>query len=58
MFDSLADLSSAIDFEALVKGIKGLIETSSESKTDSEGLSAVFEGLSSKDDAEAAAEAK
>ena len=51
MFDSLADLSSAIDFEALVKGIKGLIETSSESNTDSEGLS-------SKDDAEAAAEAK
>ena len=58
MFDSLAALSSPIDFEALVKGIKGLIETSSESKTDSEGLSAVFEGLSSKDDAEAAAEAK
>ena len=55
MFDSLADLSSAIDFEALVKG---LIETSSESNTDSEGLSSVIEGLSSKDDAEAAAEAK
>ena len=26
MFDSLVDLSSAIDFEALVKGIKGLVE--------------------------------
>ena len=51
MFDTLADLSSAID-------IKGLIEASSESNTDSEGLSSVFEGLSSKDDAEAAAEAK
>ena len=25
MFDTLADLSSAIDFEALIKGIKGLI---------------------------------
>lgn len=58
MFDSLADLSSAIDFEALIKGIKGLIEASSESNTDSEGLSSVIEGLSSKDDAEAAAEAK
>lgn len=58
MFDSLVDLSSAIDFEALVKGIKGLIEASSESNTDSEGLASVFEGLSSKDDAEAAAEAK
>ena len=57
MFDSLVDLSSAID-EALVKGIKGLVEASSESNTDSEGLSSVFEGLSSKDDAEAAAEAK
>ena len=56
MFDTLADLSSAIDFEALIKGIKGLIEASSESNTDSEGLSSVFE--SSKDDAEAAAEAK
>ena len=39
-------------------GIKGLVEASSESNTDSEGLSSVFEGLSSKDDAEAAAEAK
>ena len=58
MFDTLADLSSAIDFKALIKGIKGLIEASSESHTDSEGLSSVFEGLSSKDDAEAAAEAK
>ncbi|MDV2428366.1 hypothetical protein RAE06_05590 [Corynebacterium tuberculostearicum] len=58
MFDTLADLSSAIDWEALIKGIKGLIDASSESNTDSEGLSSVFEGLSSKDDAEAAAEAK
>lgn len=58
MFDTLADLSSAIDFEALIKGIKGLIEASSESNTDSEGLSSVFEGLSSTDNAEAAAEAK
>ena len=58
MFDTLADLSSAIDWEALVKGIKGLIDASSESNTDSEGLSSVFEGLSSKDEAEAAAEAK
>ena len=58
MFDTLADLSSAIDWEALVKGIKGLIDASSESNTDSEGLSSVFEGLSSKEDAEAAAEAK
>ena len=58
MFDTLADLSSAIDWEALVKGIKGLIEATSESNTDSEGLSSVFEGLPSKDDAEAAAEAK
>ena len=58
MFDTLAELSSAIDFEALIKGIKGLIEASSESNTDSEVLASVFEGLSSKDDAEAAAEAK
>ncbi|MDD7582914.1 hypothetical protein ACEE23_02970 [Corynebacterium sp. 32222D000AT] len=49
MFDFLTDLSSAIDFEQLIKGISGLIDSSSEG-SEGEGLSSAFEGLSSSED--------
>lgn len=49
MFDILTDLSSAIDFDQLIKGISGLIDGSSEG-AEGEGLS------SSEDSASEAAE--
>lgn len=56
MLGTLVNLSSALDFEAILKAIKGIAELSSESNSDSAGLSSVFEGLSSKDNADAATE--
>ena len=57
MLGTLVNLSSALDFEAIFKAIKGIAELSSESNSGSAGLSSVFEGLSSKDNADAATEA-
>lgn len=56
MLDTLVNLSSSLDFEAIFKAIKGAAELSSESNSDSVDLSSVIEGMSSKDNADAATE--
>ncbi|MBK4139063.1 hypothetical protein GWO53_00665 [Corynebacterium macginleyi] len=54
MIGTLVNLSSSLDFEAIFKAIKGVAHLSSESNSDSAGLSSVFDGLSSKGGADAA----
>lgn len=56
MLDTLVHLSSAVDFDTVVKIAKGIVGLISQSDSNSEGLSSVVEGLSSQGSVESTTE--